>query len=335
MSERMSIRGIARRAGVSVGTVSNVLNKPAQVSPEMVERVQRVIEEVGFVRNDHARQLKMGESSTIGMIVLNVANPFFADLAHACEAAAEERGYTVVLGSSDQMPERENRYIDLFEEQRVKGMLIATLDGMTARTMRLRQRGVPFVLFDDRDDATEVCSVVLDGDAGGFLAGRHLIEQGKRRIALLGGPLHQVRDRWSGLMKACAQHVGVALSHLDTTDQTIADGYAAGVRLASLPAAERPDGVLAANDLLALGVLSALMSAGVRVPEDIAIVGYDDIPYAGSAIVPLSSIRQPIDLLASEAVRLLLSEGHKNSEHTHERVRLAPELVVRRSSQSL
>jgi LacI family transcriptional regulator len=315
-----------------VGTVSNVLNKPDLVSERTLAKVQSVIDELGFVRNDLARQLKMGAGTTLGMIVLNVANPFFAELAHASEAAAEQLGCTIVLGSSDQLPDREDRYIDLFEEQRVRGMLIAPLEGTTARMRRLRQRGMPLVLFDIRENGGDYCSVAMDGDAGGYLATMHLIEQGRRHIAFLGGPLHQVQDRWTGAMRACAETAGVRLTHIDTSDQAIADGRAAGDALAATPAADRPDAVFAANDLLALGLMQSLLRAGIRLPDDIAIVGYDDIDYAASAIVPLSTIRQPQQELAREAVRLVLDEAANGAAHRHENLRLAPQLVIRESS---
>ncbi|WP_243065008.1 LacI family DNA-binding transcriptional regulator [Humibacter sp. RRB41] len=334
MTGPVGIREVAERAGVSVGTVSNVLNKPDIVSKRTLAKVLQVIDDLGFVRNDLARQLKMGGGTTLGMIVLNVANPFFAELAHASEAAAEQLGYTVVLGSSDQLAGREDRYIDLFEEQRVRGMLIAPLEGTTQRMRRLRQRGMPLVLFDIRGDGGDFCSVAMDGDAGGYLAATHLVQQGKRYIAFLGGPLHQVQDRWVGALRACAETSGVKLTHIDTVDQTIADGNAAGDELARMPAAERPDAVFAANDLLALGLMQSLVRAGIRLPHDIAIVGYDDIDYAASAIVPLSTIRQPQRELAREAIRLVLDEAADPSGHQHEHLRLPPELVVRESSKS-
>ncbi|MDQ2660682.1 MAG: LacI family transcriptional regulator [Actinomycetota bacterium] len=331
MGRSVGIREVAEAARVSVGTVSNVLNKPDQVSPATLARVQAVIDELGFVRNDLARQLKMGAGTTLGMIVLNVANPFFADLAHACEAAAESAGQTVVLGSSDQLEAREDRYLDLFEEQRVRGMLVAPLDGITRRMRRLRSRGMPLVLFDIHSDR-EFCSVTLDGRAGGELVARHLIESGRRHIAFLGGPLHQVEDRWLGAQRVCAEHDGVRLTHVDTLDQTIADGRAAGAVIEAMPASERPDAVFAANDLLALGLLQALvLSEEIRVPHDVAIVGYDDIDYAESAVVPLSTVRQATDQLAEHAVRLVLDEAH-NTDHVHEQLKLAPELIVRESS---
>jgi LacI family transcriptional regulator len=331
MGRTVGIREVAEAARVSVGTVSNVLNKPDQVSAATLAKVQAVIDDLGFVRNDLARQLKMGAGTTLGMIVLNVANPFFADLAHACESAGEQAGHTVVLGSSDQLAAREDRYLDLFEEQRVRGMLVAPLDGITSRMRQLRARGMPLVLFDIHADR-DFCSVTLDGRAGGELVARHLIETGRKHIAFLGGPLHQVEDRWLGAQRVCAEHRGVRLTHVDTPDQTIADGRAAGAVIEAMPPGERPDAVFAANDLLALGLLQALvLSESISVPRDIAVVGYDDIDYAESAVVPLSTVRQATEQLAEHAVRLALDEAN-NPGHEHEQRKLAPELIVRESS---
>ncbi|QPZ40132.1 LacI family DNA-binding transcriptional regulator [Paramicrobacterium chengjingii] len=318
---------------VSVGTVSNVLNKPDVVSTKTLERVLATMDELGFVRNDLARQLKMGGGTTLGMIVLNVANPFFGDLAHACESAAEARGHTVIFGSSDQLAGREDRYIDLFEEQRVRGMIIAPLDGSTERIERLIRRGMPVVLFDIHAGTGDFCSVAMDGSEGGYLATRHLLEAGRRRIAFLGGPLHQVADRWDGALKAVDEFDGAVLTHIDTVDQTIADGRAIGDRLAAMDPESRPDAVFGANDLLALGLMQSLVIAdGIEVPRDIAIVGYDDIDYAASAIVPLTTVRQPKEALAHEAVRLVLDHAASGTSHVHEHSLLPPELVVRAST---
>jgi LacI family transcriptional regulator len=326
---------VAERAGVSIGTVSNVLNKPDGVNPAYRQRVTDAMNELGFVRNDLARQLRMGGGTTLGMIVLNVANPFFAALAHACEAAAEEAGYTIVLGSSDQIAAREDRYAELFELQRVTGMIIAPLDGVTPRMEQLRRRGMPMVLFDFHSDTSPFCSLALDGRRGGYLAARHLIETGRKHIAFLGGPIRQVEDRWIGAMTACAETSGVKLSHIDTADQTVSDGRAAGEALKKLPPDERPDAVFAANDLLGLGLMQSVVLANdLRIPEDLAIVGYDDIDYAASAIVPMSTVRQPVDLLARESVRLVLGEKGADPDHVHEHLLLEPELIVRESSRA-
>jgi LacI family transcriptional regulator len=333
MTGRVGIREVARHAGVSIGTVSNVLNKPESVSARNLQRVTEVMNELGFVRNDLARQLKMGGGTTLGMIVLNVANPFFAALAHACEAEAEKEGYTIVVGSSDQLADREDRYAELFEQQRVTGMIIAPLDGPTARIEQLRRRGMPVVLFDFHSDTSPFCSLALDGRRGGYLAARHLVETGRKHIAFLGGPLRQVEDRWIGAMAACSETSGVRLSHIDTPDQTVSDGRAAGAALREMDTRDRPDAIFAANDLLGLGLMqSVVLDKHLRIPEDLAIVGYDDIDYAASAMVPMSSVRQPVEMLARESIRLVLGEKNADAEHVHEHLLLEPELIMRESS---
>jgi len=331
MARKSGVREVAKRADVSLGTVSNVLNRPEHVAPETLKRVHEAMESLGFVPNELARVLRTGAGTTLGMIVLNVANPFFADLAHASEEAGEAAGHTIVLGSSDQMSAREDRYIDVFEKQRVRGLLVTPLDGVTPRLRLLRERGIPLVLFD-KDVESGFCSVALNGHEGGRMAAKHLTESGRSHIAFVGGPLHQVRDRWLGAQEVCASQRGVQLTHFDTADQTIAEGRAVGEALQRIPRADRPDAVFAANDLLAIGVLQSLvLSRDIRVPHDIAIVGYDDVDYAESAIVPLTTVHQPVHDLAKEAVRLVLDEAD-NPEHEHENILLEPRLILRESS---
>lgn len=328
---QVGIREVAQRADVSIGTVSNVLNNPHRVSPTTLARVLAVMQEIGFVPNLLARQLRTGDNPTIGMIVLNVANPFFANLAHACEAAAELRGLTLVLGSSNQLEEKQERYLSLFEQQRVRGIVVAPLAGLTDGMRRLQRRGMPIVLFDVGSDDEDFCSVALDGRAGGYLAARHLIETGRSHLAFVGGPLRQVEDRWHGAMKACAEVSGVRLSRIDTAATAFADGHAVGPLLEAMSPSERPDAIMAANDTLALGLLQSLtLSSTISVPDDLAVMGYDDIEYAGAAIVPLSTIRQPTHQLAIEALRLVQAESQPG--HQHESCRLTPELVIRAST---
>jgi len=295
----------------------------------MLEKVTASIEELGFVRNDLARQLKRGSGTTLGMVVLSLTNPFFAELTHACEIAAEELGYTVVLGSSDQSVSREQRYIELFEEQRVHGMLVVPVGDFQNQIARLRQRGMSFVLFGAPEP--DVCSIALDGVQGGYLATRHLIESGYRNVGFVGGPMHQIRDRWEGASSAAQTEVGVRLTQFPTDDQTMADGYAIGDVISRLPANERPDGIFAANDMLALGVIQALQAAGLRVPHDVGVVGYDDIGYANALPVPLTTVRQNLSSLAGEAIAMVLDEAD-NSDHEHTHRKVAAELIIRQSA---
>ena len=330
----VSVRDVAELARVSVGTVSNVLNRPEKVSPDTVERVQAAIQELGFVRNDVARQLRVGRSRTIGLVVLDVRNPFFTDLARGAEERAAEASLSVLLGNSDEDADREAAHLDLFEEQRVFGVLVSPLAHAMPRIERLRDHGIPTVLVDRADEDLSFNSVSVDDVAGGELAVEHLLGLGRRRIAFVGGPMdiRQVADRFAGARRAVGRVPGATLEVVPTDAQTVLAGRAAGERIRERPREERPDAVFAANDLLAVGALQALvMSGSVAVPDEIALIGYDDIDFASATVVPLSSIRQPSALIGRRAVELLLREA-ADPQSPREQVIFQPELIAREST---
>ncbi|MEA4945074.1 MAG: LacI family DNA-binding transcriptional regulator [Propionicimonas sp.] len=334
----VSMKDVAALAKVSVGTVSNVLNAPELVAEDTRERVELAIEKLGWVRNESARQLRVGHSRSIGMLVMDIANPFFADVVRGAEEFLDERGYSVQIGNSDQRPDREDRLLDQFERQRVRGVLLAPIGENPERAVRLRQRGIPVVLVDRAAGTTDFCSVGMDDIEGGRVATDHLINQGHRRLAFVGGPssLAQVRDRRRGVDLALASAGReTSLLVVSTPLLDVASGTVAAAELLALPDAERPTAVFAANDLLAIGLLQGFVLAGVRVPEDVALIGYDDIAFAAAAAVPLSSIRQARGQLGAQAAELLFEEItaiDSGEPHQHRTVRAAPELVVRRSS---
>jgi LacI family transcriptional regulator len=331
----VSVKDVAAAASVSVGTVSNVLNKPEKVAPATVERVHAAIAELGFVRNDAARQLRAGRSRTIGLVVLDVGNPFFAEIARGAEERAAEDGMAVLLGNSDERQERENSYLDLFREQRVNGVLvIPTTEDMTALE-RLHNAGVPVILVDREVDDDRFGSVAVDDVEGGYLAVSHLIAQGRERIVFVAGPLstRQVRDRLEGARRAVAEHPLVSLDVVEMSALTVLQGREAGEAIRALAPDARPDAVFAANDLLAVGVLQAFaLMADVRVPDDIALIGYDDIDFASATVVPLSSIRQPAHLIGYTAADLLLKDLAEPEGDHPRAIRFQPELVVRAST---
>ena len=195
-----SIRDVAQRAGVSVGTVSNVLNRPEEVSADSVERVNRAIEELGYVRNDAARKLRAGVSSTVGFVVLDGQNPFYTDVVRGAEDEGTRHNIAILYGNTDEDHAREKVYLDLFEEQQVRGVLIAPYGDITARLQRLRARGIAAVLVDRFSGDGRFSSVSVDSVMGGRMAVEHLIETGRRRIAFVGGPfdIRQVNDRLAG-----------------------------------------------------------------------------------------------------------------------------------------
>jgi LacI family transcriptional regulator len=301
--------------------------------PTTRAHVLAVIDQLGFVRNDAARQLRAGTNRAVGMIVLDVRNPFFTDVAQGVELRLGEDRRPLILGNSGQDAARESTYLDLFEEQRVSGLLITPVGQVLPRLRRLRDRGTAIVVVDRRIGSREFPSVAVDDKRGGRLAAEHLVATGRRRIAFVGGPqgLSQVKHRLRGAREVIDASTGVTLTYVETPAMDADAGRRAAERLVTLGTRSRPDAIFAANDLIALGVLQALTLAGVRVPDDIAILGYDDIDFAASAAIPLSSVRQPREQLGTVAADTLLEVIADPSAKVRDVV-LEPELVVRRST---
>ena len=334
-ANRPSIQDVSRLAGVAVGTVSNVLNNPDRVRPETIDKVNKAIAQLGFIRNDAARQLKAGKSTTIGLVVLDSSNPFFGALARGAEDFAMENGLSLILGNSGNDEEREGKYLSLFEEQRMAGVLLSPAGSTAGTVADLRNKGLKTVLVDRMADTDFCCSVAVDDVAGGRTAASHLINLGRKRLAFVGGPLtiNQVSDRLTGAKEAVSAFPGASLKIFESKGMTVLAGRAIGEQLMSLDPELRPDAIFAANDLLAVGILQALVfKSKVRVPEDIAIIGYDDIDFAEAAIVPLSSIRQPATAIGSTAVQPLVDEIENPEVHVHRQVMYQPELVIRSST---
>ena len=331
----VSIRDVAARAGVSVATVSNVLNRPEIVAQPTRDRVNAAIREYGFVRNESARQLRAGGSRTIGLVVLDVANPFFTDLARGVEDEANSAGLAVILCNSDDQESKEKRYLDLLEEHRVQGVLITPVVDAGPRLEGLQRRGTPVVLVDSRSPSRGQCSVAVDDVHGGDLAVSHLLDAGHDRITFISGPrsIRQVADRYEGAVRALARSGRPPgdLRIIDVGALNVAAGQKAGAELAALPPKNRPSAVFCSNDLIALGVLQEMTRNRIRVPEDIAIVGYDDIDFAAAAAVPLTSVRQPRQQLGRSAARMLMDEVTADT-HQHQQVIFEPELIVRQST---
>ncbi|MQY11773.1 Ribose operon repressor [Streptomyces sp. RB5] len=335
MGRMVGIKDVARDAGVSVGTVSNVINRPDTVAAATRERVQAAIERLGYVRSESARQLRAGRSRIMALLVLDMTNPFFVDVAAGAERAAREAGLGVMVCNSAQSPEEEAAYLGLFAEQRVRGVLVTPADATGATVRSFARHGIPYVFVDRTAAGADACSVSVDDVRGGTLAVRHLLDAGHREVVYVSGPLQlpQVRDRRTGALAALAE-AGLpagALLRIEAERLDVSAGRDAGARLLGM--SPRPTAVFCANDLLALGVLQTLYAAGVSVPGDLALVGYDDIEFAAAAVVPLTSVRQPARRMGRLAAELLMEETSGDAAgHEHRTVVLQPELVVRRSS---
>jgi LacI family transcriptional regulator len=336
----VTIRDVAERAGVSVGTVSNALNQPEIVATETRQQILRAIDEIGYIRNSPARQLRGARSSAIGLVVLDIDNPFFTDVARGVDAVASTVDHLLILCSSGGSRTREDQQLRLLEEQRVTGVLM-TPTGRRASNLRdkVQARGTPIVLLDRRSSRRNQCSVAVDDVEGGQLAARHLTELGHTRIALINGPggITQFRDRRNGFVTALGD-AGLSLSVANDVEMVsvtpaitaaIADGEAAANRL--LQQRKPPTAIFCANDLFALGVEHAILKSGRRLPDDVAVIGYDDVPFAALAFVPLTSVRQPSYDVGYRGAQLLLQEA-SGASHRHEHVTFTPELVVRDST---
>ncbi|MET3566531.1 MULTISPECIES: LacI family DNA-binding transcriptional regulator [unclassified Leifsonia] len=329
-----SVKDVAALAQVSVGTVSNVLNRPEIVAPETVERVMSAMQKLSYVRNEAARQLRLGHSQALGLVTLSGGNPFFTDLATAAEDAAADAGYSVIVGNSNESTTRESGYLNLFEELRVRGVLLSPVGDPARRLRQLRDRGIAAVLVDRVSSDDSFSSVSVDDVAGGALAAAHLIRSGRTRLAFVGGPLQirQVSDRLAGARQEVEKHPGVSLEVVPVDALTVLEGRRAGEELVQRSANRRPDAVFAANDLIAVGLLQGLFINGrIRIPEDISLVGYDDIMFASASVVPLTSIRQPSALIGRTGVEILIEEA-QDPELEPRHVLYQPELVVRGSS---
>ena len=293
----ISIREVAAHAGVSVGTVSNVLNRPDIVAQPTRDRVHAAIKALGFVRNESARQLRAGRSRTIGLVVLDVANPFFTDVARGVEDEASMSGLSVILCNSDEQLPKETRYLELLEEHRVQGILITPVRGRRRAPGPAAAAGHPGdpgrQPVADRGASARWPSMTCSAATSPC---RTCWRRGHERIAFVGGPLslRQVADRHEGAIRALQRAGGAAATcMIETPALNVSAGQRAGAAIAELPAGQRPTAAFCANDLVALGAAAGDDRRQIRVPEDVAIVGYDDIEFAAAAAVPLSSVRQP------------------------------------------
>lgn len=234
MAQSVGIKDVARAAGVSVGTVSNVINRPDSVASETRARVQSAIDRLGYVRSESARQLRAGRSRIMGLLVLDMGNPFFVDVARGAERAARDAGLGVMVCNSAQSASEEADYLSLFAEQRVRGVLLTPADATGRNIATFRRNGIPFVLVDRVAEGTTECSVSVDDVAGGALAVRHLVDAGHRSIAYVSGPpgLNQVRDRRVGALNALAEAglAPTAMRELPTQRLDVAAGRDAGAR---------------------------------------------------------------------------------------------------------
>lgn len=330
---RITIKDVAKASGFSITTVSHVVNNTRFVEPATKNAVRRCIEELGYQPNSVARSLRKGTTHTIGLIVPDASNMFFAEIARRIEDFGFEAGYSVILGNSDNDQKKQESYIRTLLSKRVDGFLFISSGDDEDLLRIIQSHGVPVVAVD-RDVKPSLADVgMLDNELAGYLAANHLIQRGHRNIACITGPnnLAPSQLRLRGYLRALDEaNIRRGDEVVRTGDFTIAGGRDQMKALLN----HHPgfDAVFVCNDMMALGAISVLHSRGIKVPADVAIIGCDDIELARMSNPPISTIAQPIGAMAEWATQQLILRI--NQEHEGEKVRkiFAPELVIREST---
>lgn len=323
---------VARRAGTSPAVVSYVLNKgPRPVSAVTSAKVMAAIEELGYRPNHLARALRVKRSMVLGLLMPDASNPFFASLARALEDLAYDLGYALLVGNATEDDEREARYVSTFVDRQVDGLLLIS-SGKSRESMReLNRARVPLVMVDRLLPEVPASTIVVDNEMGGYLATAHLMEHGHTQIACLAGPndLSPSSDRHRGWARALrVRNLRPEDSLLVRSRFERAAGYEATRRLLEGPS--RPTALFATADIQAVGALRAASEAGLRVPEDLAVASFDGIPEAAFTVPGLTTIVQPIELIARRTMELIL-ERIRDPE-TPATAEVVPVGLIRRGS---
>jgi LacI family transcriptional regulator len=326
-----TILQVAKKAGVSSTTVSHVLNGTRFVSGEVKERVQLAIKELGYRPNALARSLRRGETDTLGLILPDSANPFFAEIGRAIEMEAFQHGYSVILCNTEGDAQKESIYTGVLSKKQVDGMIfVATGEESDSVQMLLRQQ-LPLVLVDRQLPNIEADAVLTNNRQGGILAAQHLALLGYKHIACVTGPSHLTpsAERVTGFLETLGDY-GIQAQDVPNYrgDFHPESGYQAGLSL--LGRVPRPNAVFCCNDLMAIGFYRAAAELGLRIPQDVAVIGFDDIELSSYLNPPLTSITQPKVQMGRAAVGLLL-ERITNRSLPARKLVLETRLVNRKS----
>lgn len=328
----VTIRDVAAHAGVSRATVSRVLNNNPAVDPALRERVVEAVRALGYQPNRTARRLRAQTSSVIGLIISDIQNPYFISIIRGVEDVAYAHQMSVILCNSDEDPAKEQMYLHVMAAERVAGLVIVPSQNNDAQNLaQLRQMGIPVTLLDRFTPDVEVDAVKVDNERGAYDAVRHLAGLGYRRIAIVTGVLSLTtgRERYTGYQMAlAAAGLPLDLSLVKEGDFKAESGYRLTRDLWT--SSHRPDALFVSNNMMTLGALRALRELAVRVPQQIALVGFDDMPWSGDLYSPLTAVSQPTYELGAEAVNLLLRRL-ANPASPFRTVMLQPRLIVRES----
>jgi DNA-binding LacI/PurR family transcriptional regulator len=348
LAKAVTIQEVAALAGTSTSTVSNLLNgRVGRMSPATKQRIELAMSQLGYQANQAARQLKTGQSPVLGLVIPSVANPFWGAFVQFVEEAAAARGYQVLLGNGGRDPKREQHYAESLWSHGVRGVIFGSSPLSIDYILRLVERGLHVMIFDrrlhegDTGNTHAIDGISVDNEAGGYMATRHLLDLGHKRIGFLSGPLRtssrleRLEGYRNALIDAGIRHdpalVWEGNSASGTGDVEGAEIGRAGAR-ALLTLNQPPTGMVAINDMYALGAFAGAHDLGFTIPDDVSIIGFDDIAMAAIANPPLTTIRQPIASMMQSAVGTLIARLEGSNHEPAHAVTVPTELIVRQST---
>lgn len=325
----ITLKMVAERAGVSVNTVSRAINNKSDINEETKKRVLKVAQELGYVQNATAVALRTKKTRTLGVVIADNRNPFYAEVLNGIEEAAREKNYHIILANTQRDYQKEEEAINLLLAKRVDGLLITPVQDRNDDIKKLIEANIPFVIVGRDFENIEVDAVYNDEVKGGFFATEYLIKKGHKRIAFINGFLHKspAQGRLEGYKKALKEH-GIPLDDMMVSvgDIDVEDGYERTKQM--LEKNLDFTAIFAYNDMMAFGAMQVIKEKGLRIPEDIGLVGYDDIPFSSLISPSLSTIRLKKQELGAESVKLLLSRINGSREKM-KKIMLNVELIVR------
>ncbi len=328
----VTIKDIARKTGVSYATVSRALNNRAEVNEETKARILTAARELGYRPHAIARSLVTRRTSILALVIPDITNPFFPEVARGAEDAASKAGYNVFLCNTDWDGKKENSFLNLLESKSIDGMVLAPIMDDGSMVERFRLMGLPLVVLNNLFKEPQCHRVVVDNIRGGWLAVRHLLDLGHRRIGFIGGGRYakSTTDRLQGYTEALQERGITVDENLVRFGHFKWDSGELNAR-ALFKLKERPTAVFAANDLLALGVLQAAEESGLNVPDDLAVIGFDDVAFSSYPGIQLTTVAQPKYQLGQMAVEAVLEELRLGKEMPKKHLILQPSLVVRKT----
>ncbi|PNG29003.1 LacI family transcriptional regulator [Pseudomonas protegens] len=329
-----TIKDVAALAGISYTTVSHVLNKTRPVSEEVRVKVEAAIKRLDYVPSAVARSLKAKTTATIGLLVPNSLNPYFAELARGIEDYCERNGYCVILCNSDDNPDKQRNYLRVLLEKRIDGLIVTSAGGDSGLAQGLAGVRTPMVIVDRGLEGVDADLVRIDHHYGAYLATRHLLELGHRDIACIGGPANTsvAQMRLAGFRQALQEaDVEVPAGRILESDFSSTGGYRAAAQLLE---SRPPSAIFAANDMMGIGVLRAAAERNIRVPSELSVIGFDDILMSRYVYPALTTVGQSILQLGETAAELLLRRIAARELPVDQRI-VTPNIVLRESTAPL